>query len=200
MTELHLNDLLAVVPTYRRLKEPDTKRGYFTREEIAKLLDNAPRVAPHGSLLRDSIEFSVVLGCRQGELLGLEWGQVDLEMQSITFLDTKNGTDHTLPIPDSLMPTLERRYKERIDEQVFPWRDKDELLRRFKALKKMCQLPTDSRVWHSLRHTCGTWMVESGVPIRSVMSVLNHKNIETTLRYSKATTDAKAAAINAINL
>jgi len=200
LQELHLNDMLDVVPTYRRLKEPPTKRGYFSREEIQKLLDNAPRVKPHGSLLRDSIEFSVTLGVRQGELLSLTWDNVDMAEMSITFPDTKNGTDHTLPIPESLMPMLQRRYRERIDDTVFPWRDKDCLLRRFKELKKLCRLSADERVWHSLRHTCGTWMVEAGVPIRSVMSVLNHKNIETTLRYAKGTTDAKANALQAINL
>ena len=200
LTELHLNDLLPVVPTYRRLKEPPSQRGYFSRDEIQKLLDNAPRVKPHGSLLRDSIEFSVTLGVRQGEMLGLRWPNIDLDNQSITLLDTKNGTDHILPIPDALMPMLERRYQERFDDVVFPWRDKEELLIRFKALKKLCGLPNDTRVWHSLRHTCGTWMVEAGVPIRSVMSVLNHKNIETTLRYAKGTTDAKSAALSAINL
>ena len=198
--ELHLNDMLDTVPTYRRLKEPETKRGYFLKEEISLMLHRAVEVEPQGELLRDSIEFSLHTGCRQGEMLRLRWPQIDLEEKTIIFLDTKNGSNHVLPIPEKLMPLMERLYAERIDDVVFPWRDKDEIARRFRALKKLCRLSEDERTWHTLRHTCGTWMVEGGVPIRSVMAVLNHRNIETTLRYAKGTASAKAAALEAINI
>lgn len=201
LTELHLNDLLPVVPTYRRLKEPPSQRGYFTRDEVDLLIENAPRIKPHGSLLQDSIRFSVMTGCRQGELLDLTWDDVDLDERTIKFSETKNGTDHLITITDALLPLMERMYRERVDDLVFGgWRDKDELLRRFKQLKKLCRLPVDKRVWHSLRHTTGTWMVEAGVPIRSVMSVLNHKSIETTLRYAKGTQSAIADAMQTITL
>ncbi len=55
-------------------------------------------------------------------------------------------------------------------------------------------------MWHTIRHTAATWMVENGVPIRSVMTVLNHKNINTTLRYAKTTEEAKVAGLEAITI
>ncbi len=36
---------------------------------------------------------------------------------------------------------------------------------------------------HSLRHACGTAMIESGQPIRTVQLWLGHANIQNTVKY-----------------
>tara|TARA_R110002074_G_scaffold402332_1_gene607500 strand:+ start:7048 stop:8271 length:1224 start_codon:yes stop_codon:yes gene_type:complete len=47
------------------------------------------------------------MGYRSSEALKLEWENVDLEAKSITLYDTKNGTNHALPIPLPLLSYLE---------------------------------------------------------------------------------------------
>jgi len=47
------------------------------------------------------------MGFRSSEALTLEWEHVDLKAKSITLYDTKNGTNHTLPIPNILIPFME---------------------------------------------------------------------------------------------
>ena len=199
-----LNEYIESVPKYEQLVEPPTNRSYYTKEEIRAFIDRAPEV-PDGQLLQDSIKFALWLAERQGEMLKLKWSDVDLEKRTITFWDTKNKTNHDLPIRnEQCYSMLVRRHSERIDDDlVFPWTDRHALLRRFKRLKKLCghcPVADKHRVWHTIRHTAATWMVEQGVPIRSIMSVLNHKNIETTLRYAKATDEAKAAGLDAITV
>ncbi len=49
---------------------------------------------------------ALYMGFRSTELLTLEWSHVDIKGQSITLYDTKNGTNHRLPIPSVLMPHL----------------------------------------------------------------------------------------------
>lgn len=200
---MHLNEYIDAVPTYERLKEPESNREYYTREEIKSFIDRATEVEDDGQLLQDSIVFALWLAERQGEMLKITWDDIDLDKKTVRFLDTKNGTHHELPLRgQQVIEMLERRYSERIDDHhVFPWTDRHALLRRFKRLKKICgHCPTKDkhRMWHTIRHTAATWMVEQGVPIRSVMTVLNHKNINTTLRYAKTTDEAKAAGLDAI--
>lgn len=200
LSELYFNKIITYVPKYKRIKEPPSQRGYFTKNEIRLLIDTAPSV-PDGQLLQDSIVFAIYLGERQGELLKVTWQDIDLEKRTVIFRDTKNDSDHKLILTDVVYEMLQRRYEERIDDgNVFPWTDRWTLLRRFKRLKNVCNMPKDNRLWHSLRHTCATWLVESGTPIRSVMGVLNHRNINTTLIYAKCTDDAKADALSQINL
>jgi len=50
---------------------------------------------------------ALYMGFRSSELLTLEWNHVDMKKQSITLLDTKNGTNHRLPIPLVLLPYIE---------------------------------------------------------------------------------------------
>jgi len=38
--------------------------------------------------------------------------------------------------------------------------------------------------WHDLRHTFASRLVMAGVPLRAVQTLLGHKRMETTLRYS----------------
>lgn len=200
---MHLNEFIDAVPTYERLPEPPSNRSYYTREEITAFINRATELPDDGQLLQDSIKFALWLAERQGEMLKLTWSDVDLENRTVSFYDTKNNTNHELPLRNSdCYEMLCRRYAERIDDDlVFPWTDRHALLRRFKRLKKLCghcPVADKHRMWHTIRHTAATWMVEQGVPIRSVMTVLNHKNINTTLRYAKTTDEAKAAGLDAI--
>ena len=201
---MHLHEYIDSVPTFARLPEPPSTRSYYTREEMKEFIRRAPELPEDGQLLQDSIQFAIWLAERQGEMLKLKWKDVDLANKTVTFWDTKNKTNHTLPMSsEALVEMLERRYSERIDDdKVFPWLNRGALLRRFKRLKKLCGHSVEDeklRLWHTIRHTAATWMCET-VPIRTVMTVLNHKNIETTLRYAKTTDEAKLAGLEAITM
>ncbi|MFT6909520.1 MAG: integrase [Oleiphilaceae bacterium] len=49
---------------------------------------------------------ALYMGFRSSELLTLEWSHVDIKAKSITLYDTKNGTNHRLPIPIVLLPYI----------------------------------------------------------------------------------------------
>jgi len=49
---------------------------------------------------------ALYMGFRSSELLTLEWSHVDLRSKAITLYDTKNGTNHMLPIPTHLLPYI----------------------------------------------------------------------------------------------
>ena len=185
--------------TYIRLKEKEQLAKYYTEEEMDNLFEASKHVGDDAELLYDSLLFAYYTGDRQGELLKLMWSDVSFEHNTVTFRDTKNHEDHTIPISKELKSMLDNRYHHRTCDQVFPWRGcrrgADTLRRNFIRAKKIAGL-NDSRLWHSIRHTTGTHLASKGVPLRTVMGVLNHKNINTTLRYAKTTSEAVANAID----
>jgi integrase len=181
-------------PDYVRQKEPKARPLFYSEEEMQKLLETASKLSDF-YLLHDSILFSLKTGCRQGEMLELTADCVDLERGEMIFKDTKNGRDHYLPIPKDLYPIINRRMEYSISDRLFEWRDKDQLLRSLKAAQRDAGVPP-GKVWHTIRHTTATWLCEKGVPLRAVMGVLNHSNVNTTLRYAKATLKSKADALD----
>ena len=74
------------------------------------------------------------------------------------------------------------------------WHDKDQLLRAFAKVRRFAGIE-DTYVFHCLRHSFATWCAEAGVPIRTLMDLMGHKRIETTLRYAKTTDKARTDAL-----
>lgn len=195
LTELRKEGIDTPKPEFKRQKEPRGRMSYFREEEVERLL-RAAAEEPDYFLLHDSILFAIKTGCRQAEMLKLLESDIDFEQGNILFRDTKNGEDHWIKLHEDLVPALQRRLAARVGPEVFAWRDRDALLAAFKRAKYRAGLPEDDRVWHTLRHSVATWLCEKQVPIRTVMGVLNHKRIETTLRYAKASDRAVNAAID----
>jgi integrase len=198
LNEMRCQGIEIPMVKYKRRKEKRGRPGYYTEEEMETILEAAKRLND-GLLLHDSILFALKTGCRQGEMLQLTEDNINIEEREIIFLDTKDGTDHYIKMHEELVPALERRLERQAWGVLFPWSSKDNLLDSFQALRKSCGMDIeDGRVWHTLRHTTATWLCDRGVALRTVMGVLNHKRVETTLRYSKASYRSVAAAIDAL--
>ena len=194
LKELQLNGYKVDVPKYKRQKESQGRREYYTEMEMLRILEESAK-EPDYMLLHDSIMFAYKTGSRQGEMLKLTTSNVDLATNQFVFLDTKNGDDHFLPIHKDLIPVITRRCHYACDERLFPWRGKDQLLDKFKAVRDRLGI-SDAKVWHTIRHTVGTELVTKGAPLRVIMGILNHKNVNTTLRYAKAADTAQKEAID----
>jgi hypothetical protein len=61
------------------------------------------------------------------------------------------------------------------------------------ALKKA---GIEGACWHTLRHTAASRRVMAGVNLTSVMAILGHRNIATTMRYSHLSPDHLREAVN----
>jgi integrase len=61
---------------------------------------------------------------------------------------------------------------------------------------------TDRRqrvVFHTLRHTFGSWLAIRGVPLYTIGSLMGHSTLEMTKRYAHLCPDTKRAAIQEID-
>ena len=74
------------------------------------------------------------------------------------------------------------------------WANKDKLLREFKKVLVYLEQPPVMN-FHHLRHSFGVWHAEAGTPIRTLMELMGHKTIETTIMYAKVSNKARADAM-----
>lgn len=50
--------------------------------------------------------------------------------------------------------------------------------------------------WHDLRHTCASWLVQSGVPLHTVAEILGHSSTAVTRRYAHLAPEHLSEAID----
>ena len=147
---------------------------------------------------------ALTTGLRQGELLGLQWDDVDLMRHRITVRHTLQNDRGRLslaepktrrsvrPVEIPKVAVKALRWHKRLlsSERISasPWvfpdtrggpMRKDNLLRRFKALLANAKLP-DVR-FHDLRHTAATLMLLQGIHPKIVQEMLGHASISLTL-------------------
>lgn len=189
-----------------RLSEGDGRKRFATVDEIAVLIRAAERHkrAPY---LADLIRVAVNTACRRGELLGLRWAQIDLVGNTLKLegKDTKNGKSRIVPLNRQAHDALERRLAYR-DEHCpeSPWvfcqrngKRNTTIQSSWEAVLQEAGLE-DFR-FHDLRHTCGSWLVQSGVALADVKEVLGHSTIRMTERYAHNAPENSRAAVERLN-
>lgn len=175
----------------RRLKEPEGRIRWITREE-ARTLVRAAEEPGRPSYLADFIIMALNTGCRRGELLGLEWERVDLKRRLIHLeaQHTKTRRRRSVPLNESARKALVSRLKYRMQCcSESPWVFCTQQGTRIESIKTtwatVCRKAgiNDYRV-HDMRHTCAAWLVTAGVPLAEVRDLLGHSTIAMTERYA----------------
>ena len=158
-------------------KVDDARDRILTRAEYMKLLDACSN--SNLSILKDVVIFAASVGARQGEILKLKRAHINFEKKLITFYDTKNDADRTIPAPDTVLQLLN---KYRFGEYVFPTLAR-RLRKHFLRACKKAEI-TNFR-FHDLRAYFCTNALLSGMSIAEVSSISGHKDWSQLKRYTR---------------
>lgn len=71
----------------------------------------------------------------------------------------------------------------------------DTVTKRFKEYLRKADLP-EHISFHSLRHTCATWLAASGTPSRIIQEIMGHGQLSTTEIYMHAASDRLHSAMD----
>lgn len=199
----HQDGLLEAAPIpIRREKESEGRLTWFTKEEVNKM-----SLARGARELGELITFAAYTGLRRGEIWKLQVKDLDFDKRLIHVggtesTITKTGTHRVVPMTDRvyrIMVDMEMwRWSWWSNRELCPWAELfpsvDMAMRAFNDVRDTCGISND-KVFHSLRHSFGTWHAEKGTPMRTLMALMGHKDIKTTLRYAKATEASLFAAM-----
>jgi site-specific recombinase XerD len=190
----------------KKPKEEQKEPAFLSPEDLETLLevteqhgetteDVAGRT-PDVRWLIDTIKIAVSTGLRRGELVNLRWADIDFSAEFVTVRNredfrAKSGHERRVPLAGDALDVLQERHHERdphdsdpviIDREGEPVKP-DRITKRFKDMVEEAGL--DDRLhFHSLRHTCASWLSMKGVPLRVIQSIMGHSEISVTERYS----------------
>lgn len=188
--------VISTDPTYK-LKPPrgGDKLEYLGNEELERL-ESYYREEPRDEVLRAFL-FSCYAGLRVSDVESLTWGSVlrSGANVSIYYKQQKTQQRQAIPLSNDAIRLLGERPKGAVnDTRVFGLRSRVDTGERIKRLG----LSVLSRyiTFHISRHTFAMRALERGVDVTSVKEMLGHSDIQTTMKYVRA---SKRSLLNDID-
>jgi len=95
---------VTILSNARLWHKRNQRKEIIASHQLKEWLDAVNQVTPE--IHRTAFLLMLYMGFRISETYSLEWKDIDLDNELITQRDTKNGTDHELPIPLTLLPLM----------------------------------------------------------------------------------------------
>lgn len=178
------------------------ERVRFLSPEEAQTLLEALRA--RSQALHDVALISLHTGLRFSEIARLQWKDIDLTNNTLYVSQSKNGHARTIPLTDTLKSAFQAMTRDEPGTLMFTGRAGRPLKEVSKTFERVVDLLglncgiADRRqrlCFHSLRHSCGSWLVQSGVPLYTVGKILGHRSSKMVERYGHLSPDSQQAAM-----
>lgn len=165
-------------------------------ERVALLAECKKSTWPKLYLL---VLLGLTTGARRGELEGLRWKDIDFDRAEAAVHHTKNGDRKVLPLVPTVVAEL-RRHEGASGELVFAsTRRPDTAYNHVPVWHKALAAAGVRRFrFHDLRHSCASYLAQSGATLLEIADTLGHRNLSVTRRYSHLATDHKTKLINRV--
>ncbi len=172
-------------------KITQTRDRILSQPEIALLLD---RLQGKDRLM---VAMGLFAGMRLGEVLSLQWQDIDFVKGLITFTQNKTGKAVIIPLSSYLAEKLQG-YRDKTGGMIFGNEKRNVLLVRefstyFSNLFK--SLGIQNFTFHNLRHTFASLQADLGTGAIITKEMLGHSTLDMTVRYSHGGLDSKKMAI-----
>ena len=174
------------------LRENNERDRILSLEEYARLLAHSP------AHLRPIIKTAYHTAMRQGEILTLTWGQVDLKEGFIDLRpgDTKNKPGRLVPLTPELMQIFQAMPRGLPGVKVFTYagRSVSSVKKAFTTACKKAGI--ENFTFHDLRHTAiNNWRLQGHDYFR-IMAASGHKTISVFKRYNTVSKEELKALVD----
>jgi site-specific recombinase XerD len=169
-------------------KEMSKRKEIFTQDEINNFLDCIINKRD-----RAIFELAYSSGLRISEIVNLNINDVDLKERILTIRQGKGSKDRYVPFNDVaekfLQIYIKKGRKAKRNEKALFVTEKGRIKSAtltlwFRKYLKESGIKRKGLTPHSIRHSTGTHLLESGADVRYVQELLGHESIETTITYT----------------
>lgn len=211
-TQVHLRGILNVVintaiqegiyqgtnPCQRIIvKKKDNQRiRFLSPDDASRLLEC---LKERSIEVHDEAILALFCGLRAKEVFTLTWADVDFDNQQLFIRDPKNQKDRFAFMTIEVEEMLRRRLPDRNPAAyLFPKEDGGRQISISGIFRDVVnelgfnRAITDRRlkvVFHTLRHTFASWLVQDGTSLYTVSKLMGHSSIQMTMRYAHLAPD-----------
>lgn len=196
--------------TKQDMQKRDIHRERFLKRDEILLLKESVKDIP---MIRLFVAISLSTGARLNSVIAIQKTHIDMENRTITLINSKSGgSRYSGFINDDLFNLLKEILPKLKPYHYIISKDGDLITDRIiqrplqAILNKLFNVGLDIRdtanrvVIHTIRHTFASHLAIVGTPIITIKTLLDHKDIATTMRYAKLMPDAGSDAVRGLNL
>ena len=174
------------------------ERVRFLNPDERERLMQACRTSKWGRL-HTLVLMALTTGARRGELMGLRWRDVDLQHQVAHVGRTKNGDAKSLPLTAAVIAHMEAIQgppaafvfgSDRRADRPYTFQQ------RWYEAVKLAKLRDVT--FHTLRHTCASYLAQSGASLVEIGDLLGHRDLKMTRRYAHLDVSHRARLVNRV--
>ena len=183
---LHSNPVKQI----RKPPQGKPRERVLSDEERRKLIDACYQC--RNSWIRPIVIFALETGARRGEILELQWKEVNLLSNTARFSTTKTGFSRTIPLSPVCVAML-KDLPRNIYGRVFPIT--------MEALKQayeraVTRAEISGFTFHDLRHDALTRLAQQGFNILELRAISGHKTMQMLQRYTHLRAEDLAKKFN----
>ena len=187
---------LTAAPKMKRHREPKVNVRWITPEQAQSLV-----AAISQDWLRGIVRFALATGCRAGEILTLDWANVDLDKRRawINASDAKSGHGRAVPLNDdalSVLGALTKRSGLVFTRHGTPLKQIDASMFN-RALDKA---GIENFRFHDLRHTWASWHAQRGTPLMVLKELGGWRELSMVMKYAHMAESHIAGYADNVNL
>jgi integrase/recombinase XerD len=147
-------------------------------EQLAKKINAVPNLK-HKAILA----LGLSCGLRISEVVNLKWEHLDSKEKTLSVINGKGGKDRNVRLTDGMIQILKSYYLEyRSKEYVFNGQKK--LKYSTSSIQNIFKkYISKNESFHFLRHSYGTFAVDSGTPLPVLQKTMGHNSSKTTEIY-----------------
>ena len=158
--------------------EPNDLKDWF------KAVNELPLYATRkdsSNVVKDYLLVMLFTGLRPGEAINLTWDNIDLKNKLLTIKETKNHTEHTIPLTDFIIDIFKHRQNDSLGSAVFAGSDPDKpLVNSNRQVKKVIENSGVQFLLHDLRRTFATYADSLYIQHSTIKRLMNHKETDVT--------------------
>jgi len=173
----------------------ESSSHFFSKDELKQIFE----AMKNEEWLSDIFKTFLYTGMRKGELMHLQWRDVDLDRQvlhvryqvvragKVIYNPKTKSSARVLPLNDEVIEILKRQKRKGlnkdhvfVNQQGRPFNDGDLY---YYLRFKLGKLGIKGSI-HTFRHTFASLLIEAGVGLRELKDLMGHSSIESTMRYA----------------
>lgn len=170
----------------------ESRARFLTADELPRFFKQLHK--EKDQLFKDFVFLSLLTGARRANVLGMQWGQLQLDagLWTVPGAQSKSGVSLTIPLTKTATEILEKRKAARGESAfVFPANSASGHMtapkKRWGAFLKSAKL--EGLRFHDLRRSMGSWAAMTGASLPIIGMALGHKSAEATQVYARLQSD-----------